>query len=64
MDITQFFVSGREKAKLDGNHAAYRAHLSNRIRNLRKRLGIATKPRVKHTNKPAVTEDDIHGNRE
>ncbi|KAM3076830.1 signal recognition particle subunit srp68 [Clarireedia jacksonii] len=57
MDITKFVVEGRDKAKLYGDSASYRGQLSNRIHNLRKKLGIATKPRSKYTNTPVTAED-------
>jgi signal recognition particle subunit SRP68 len=59
MEVTKFVVSGRDKAKLYGDYATYRTQLSNRIHNLRKKLGIATKPRAKYTNKGPVTAEDI-----
>ena len=64
MEITNFVVSGRDKAKLYGDYATYRSQLSNRIHNLRKRLGIATKPRAKYTTKAPVTAEDIGRNHE
>ncbi len=64
MEITKFVVSGRDKAKLYGESATYRAQLSNRIHNLRRRLGIATKPRAKYTSKAQVTVEDIRRNNE
>jgi hypothetical protein len=57
MEITKFVVEGRDKAKLYGDSASYRGQLSNRIHNLRKKLGIATKPRAKYTNRPVTVED-------
>ncbi|TVY53250.1 Signal recognition particle subunit SRP68 [Lachnellula cervina] len=62
MEITKFVVSGRDKAKLYGDYATYRSQLSSRIHNLRKRLGIATKPRAKYTAKAPVTLEDIGRN--
>jgi signal recognition particle subunit SRP68 len=64
MEVTNFIVSGREKAKLFGDFATYRTQLSNRIHNLRKKLGIATKPRAKYTAKAPVTAEDIGRNHE
>ncbi|TAQ91255.1 hypothetical protein B7494_g388 [Chlorociboria aeruginascens] len=64
MEITKFVLSGREKAKLYGDSASYRAQLSNRIHNTRKKLGIATKPRAKYANKSPVTAEDIASNHE
>jgi signal recognition particle subunit SRP68 len=64
MEVTKFVVSGRDKAKLYGDYATYRTQLSNRIHNLRKKLGIATKPRAKYTNKGPVTAEDIASNHE
>ncbi|CAG8970697.1 hypothetical protein HYALB_00003452 [Hymenoscyphus albidus] len=64
MDITNFVVSGRDNAKLYGDYASYRKQLSNRIHNLRKKLGLATKPRAKYTSKAPVTTQDIAGNQE
>jgi signal recognition particle subunit SRP68 len=59
MEVTEFVVSGREKAKLFGDYATYRTQLSNRIHNIRKKLGITTKPRAKYTTKAPVTAEDI-----
>jgi signal recognition particle subunit SRP68 len=59
MEITKFIVSGRDKAKLYGDYATYRTQLANRIHNLRKKLGIATKPRAKYTTKAPVSAEDI-----
>jgi signal recognition particle subunit SRP68 len=64
MEVTNFIVSGREKAKLFGDFATYRTQLSNRIHNLRKKLGIASKPRAKYTAKAPVTAEDIGRNHE
>jgi signal recognition particle subunit SRP68 len=64
MEVTKFVVSRREKAKLYGDYAAYRTQLSNRIHNLRKKLGIATKPRAKYSMKGPVTAEDIASNHE
>ena len=64
MEVTSFVVSGREKAKLYGDYATYRTQLSNRIHNLRKKLGVATKPRAKFTAKSLVTAEDIGRNQE
>ncbi|KAF7872328.1 hypothetical protein EAF04_003252 [Stromatinia cepivora] len=63
MDVTKFVVEGRDEAKLYGDSSAYRGRLSNRIHNLRKKLGIATKPRAKYSNRP-VTAEDIGQNHE
>jgi signal recognition particle subunit SRP68 len=64
MEVTKFIVSGRDKAKLYGDYATYRTQLSNRIHNLRRKLGIATKPRAKYTSKAPVTAADIASNHE
>ncbi|PMD47361.1 signal recognition particle protein [Hyaloscypha variabilis F] len=64
MEVTKFVVSGRDKAKLYGDYAAYRKQLSNRIHNLRRKLGISTKPRAKYSGKGPVTAEDIAGNHE
>lgn len=65
MEVTKFVASGREKAKLEGDYATYRKGLSNRIHNLRKKLGIATKPRAKYdSGKTQVTAEDIARNHE
>ena len=64
MEVTNFVVSGREKAKLYGDYATYRKQLSNRIHNLRRKLGVATKPRAKYSGKGAVTAEDIASNHE
>ncbi|TVY82039.1 Signal recognition particle subunit SRP68 [Lachnellula suecica] len=64
MEITKYVVSGRDNAKLYGDYATYRSQLSTRIQTLRKRLGIATKPRAKYTTKAPVTAEDIGRNHE
>jgi hypothetical protein len=64
MEVTKFVVSGRDKAKLFGDYATYRTQLSNRIHNLRKKLGIATKPRAKFTTNSPVTAEEIGRNHE
>jgi signal recognition particle subunit SRP68 len=64
MEVTKFVVTGRDKAKLYGDYSTYRTSLSNRVHNLRKKLGVATKPRAKYTNKPPVTAEDIGRNHE
>jgi signal recognition particle subunit SRP68 len=64
MEITNFVVSGREKAKLEGDYSTYRTQLSNRIHNLRRKLGIATKPRAKYATKAPLTAKDISSNHE
>jgi signal recognition particle subunit SRP68 len=64
MEVTKFVVSGREKAKLFGDYTTYRTQLSNRIHSLRKKLGIATKPRAKYTAKAPITTTDINNNHE
>ena len=63
MEITKFVVSGREKAKVFGDYSTYRTQLSSRIHNLRKKLGVATKPRAKFTTTP-VTAEEIGRNHE
>lgn len=64
MEITTFVVSGRDKAKLYGDYATYRTQLSNRIHNLRKKLGIATKPRAKYASKNPISAEDAGRNQE
>ncbi|EKD19793.1 signal recognition particle protein [Drepanopeziza brunnea f. sp. 'multigermtubi' MB_m1] len=64
MEVTKFVVSGRDNAKLFGDYAKYRTLLSNRIHNLRTKLGIATKPRAKYSSKAPVTAEDIGRNKE
>jgi signal recognition particle subunit SRP68 len=64
MEVTSFVVSGRDKAKLYGDYATYRTQLSNRVHNLRKKLGVATKPRAKYTSRAPVTAEDIGRNHE
>ena len=64
MEITKFVVSGRDKALLYGDYMTYRAQLSNRIHNLRKKLAIATKPRAKYTSKVPITAEEIGSNHE
>lgn len=62
MEVTKFVLTGRENALLYGDYASYRSQLSNRIHNLRKKLGIATKPRAKYTAKAPVTAEDVGAN--
>ena len=64
MEVTKFVVSGRDKAKLYGDYAKYRTQLSNRIHNLRKKLGVATKPRAKYSPKAPITAEDVGRNKE
>lgn len=64
MEVTKFVVTGRDKAKLYGDYSTYRTQLSNRIHNLRKKLGIATKPRAKYTGKAPITAEDVARNQE
>jgi signal recognition particle subunit SRP68 len=64
MEVTKFVVTGRDKAKLYGDYSTYRTSLSNRVHNLRKKLGVATKPRAKYTNRAPVTAEDIGRNHE
>ena len=64
MEITSFVVSGRDKAKLYGDYGTYRTQLSNRIHNLRRKLGVATKPRAKYTTKAPITAEDVARNNE
>lgn len=59
MDITKFVVEGRDRAKLYGDFANYRRQLSHKIHNLRKKLGVATKPKGKYTAKPPISAEDI-----
>ncbi|CCU74223.1 signal recognition particle 68 kDa protein [Blumeria hordei DH14] len=59
MDITNFVFSGRAQAKLYGDWASYRTQLSNKIQKLRKKLGIATRPRAKFDSRAAITSSDI-----
>ncbi|KUJ10267.1 signal recognition particle, 68 kDa subunit [Mollisia scopiformis] len=65
MEVTKFVVSGRDKAKLYGDYSSYRTQLSNRIHNLRRKLGVATKKApAKYTSKTPVTAEDIGRNHE
>ncbi len=64
MEVTKFVVSGRDKAKLDGDYGTYRTSLSNRIHNLRRKLGVATKPRAKYTTKASITVEEVGKNQE
>lgn len=65
MEVTKFVVSGRDKAKLYGDYSSYRTQLANRIHNLRRKLGVASKkPPAKYTNKAPVTAEDIGRNNE
>lgn len=59
MEVTKLVVNGREKPKVNGNWLAYRKQLTKRINNLRKKLGVATKPRAKCAGRVEVTKDDI-----
>jgi signal recognition particle subunit SRP68 len=62
MDITQFVAGNREEAFLLGDHAAYRAQLSRRLRTVRKKLGRATAKNAKYSNKAPVTAEEIGKN--
>jgi len=64
MEVTKFVVSGRDKAKLYSDYATYRTQLSNRIHNLRKKLGVTTKTRAKYSPKAPTTAQDIGRNKE
>lgn len=64
MEITKFVVSGRDQALLYGDYGTYRAQLSRRLHSVRKRLGRTTKKGAKHTNKAAITAEDIASNNE
>ncbi|POS84246.1 hypothetical protein EPUL_004900 [Erysiphe pulchra] len=59
MEVTKFIFTGREKPKVTDNWIAYRRQLTKQIHNLRKKLGIATKPRAKCAGRVEVTKDDI-----
>lgn len=62
MDITKFVVDLRERAFLLGDHGAYRAQLSRRLRIVQKKLGRATAKNSKYAAKPPVTAGDIGTN--
>ncbi len=64
MDITQFFVSLRENALLYGDYGTYRAQLSRKLLNSRKRLNIATKNRGKFHPRAEITAEQIAENHE
>ncbi|KAI1004938.1 hypothetical protein K3495_g3279 [Podosphaera aphanis] len=59
MEIAKFIISGREKGRLHDDWESYRKQLTNRIHNLRKKLGITTKPGTKYISRPPVTAEDI-----
>ncbi|RKF60106.1 Signal recognition particle subunit SRP68 [Erysiphe neolycopersici] len=59
MEVTKLIITGREKPKVTDNWIAYRKQLTKQIHNLRKKLGIATKPRAKCAGRVEVTKDDI-----
>ncbi|KAJ9148861.1 Signal recognition particle subunit SRP68 [Pleurostoma richardsiae] len=62
MDITKFIVSSRDQALLYGDYATYRAQLSKKLLNSRKKLKIATKNRGKYSPKTEVTAEQIAEN--
>ncbi|KAF2127730.1 hypothetical protein P153DRAFT_294671 [Dothidotthia symphoricarpi CBS 119687] len=62
MDITSFVVAFRERAFLLGDHSAYRAQLSRRLRIVRKKLGRATPKNAKYAPKTPVTAAEIGSN--
>ncbi|KAK3398472.1 hypothetical protein B0T20DRAFT_411193 [Sordaria brevicollis] len=64
MDITKFVVSHRENALLYGDYATYRAQLSRKLLNCRKKLNIATKSRGKFHPKAQITAEQISDNHE
>ncbi|KKY23611.1 putative signal recognition [Phaeomoniella chlamydospora] len=64
MDVTDFIVTQREHAFLGGDHDAYRAQASRRIRTLRRRLGIATPKGRKYTAKAPIKSDDVRKDEE
>lgn len=64
MDITKFVVSHRENALLYGDYATYRAQLSRKLLNSRKKLNIATKSRGKFHPKAQITAEQISDNHE
>lgn len=63
MDITKFVVSLREGSLLDGDYGVYQRCLSKKLRNSRKKLGIATKNRGKYQAKD-VSAEEISGDLE
>jgi len=63
MDITRFVADLREAAFLLGDHAAYRAQLSRRLRVVRRKLGRATSATAAYAPVP-VTAGDIAANGE
>lgn len=64
MDITKFVVSHRENALLYGDYSTYRAQLSRKLLNSRKKLNIATKSRGKFHPKAQITAEQISENHE
>ncbi|KAK3488217.1 uncharacterized protein B0T23DRAFT_344792 [Neurospora hispaniola] len=64
MDITKFVVSHRENALLYGDYATYRAQLSRKLLNSRKKPNIATKSRGKFHPKAQITAEQISDNHE
>ena len=59
MDITQTIVSLREPALAVGDYSTYRAQLSKKLLNTRKKLNIATKNRGKFQPKPQITPEQV-----
>jgi signal recognition particle subunit SRP68 len=59
MDITKFIVDLREAAFLVGDYSTYRAHLSRRLRIVRKKVGRATAKNAKYSDKAPTTAEDI-----
>ncbi|KAH9870880.1 hypothetical protein J1614_006452 [Plenodomus biglobosus] len=62
MDLTKFVVDCRESAFLLGDYSSYRAHLSRRLRIVRKRLGRATPKNAQFVAKEPVTAAEIGQN--
>lgn len=60
MEITKFVLSGREKARLNGDWKNYQKQLSKRLRTVRRKLGIATKPRAKYVGGGVITAENIN----
>ncbi|TQS37843.1 hypothetical protein Golomagni_01669 [Golovinomyces magnicellulatus] len=60
MEVTKFILSGREKARLNGDWKNYQKQLSKRLRTVRRKLGIATKPRAKYAGGGVITAENIN----
>jgi hypothetical protein len=64
MDITKFIVSSRERALSLGDYGTYRAQLSRKLLNSRRKLNIVTKNRGKYHPKALVSAEELAENHE